>query len=178
LSFHLTGVNKPQINNASSDTPNGKYALFVQVHLPALGYNTYFVKVTGNVPNGNIAATSQPTNGVVIENPFLRVTFDSKTSLISRIVNKKSSVNVDAEQQTLAYTSYSGGGQNSGAYIFRPQGPAAPINGNVAPRLTVQTGPLLSEVVQVFSDVINQGKPYFTQITRYKRGVIAQTRLT
>lgn len=69
--------------------------------------------------------------------------------------------------QTMAYTSYSSGGQNSGAYIFRPTGPAAPINGNVPVRLTVQTGPLLSEVVQVFPDAINQGKSYFTQITRY-----------
>lgn len=98
---------KLQINNASSDTPNGKYALFVQVQLPGLGYNTYYVKVTGTVPSNNVATIMQPTNGVIIENSFLRVSFDSNTNLISQIINKKSSINIEADQQVRIKVTYS-----------------------------------------------------------------------
>jgi len=96
-----------KVNNASVDTSNGKYALFVQVQLPALGYNTYYVKVTGTVPKANIAIATYPTNGVVVENQFLHITFDSNTNLINQIINKKSSINVAAQQQARIYSTQS-----------------------------------------------------------------------
>jgi len=96
-----------------------------------------------------------PSADVVLENDVLKVTVSGTSGLVTNISNKKSGVSLNVDQNILAYTS-----QKSGAYAFKPTGPARPLTTTAKTLLT--KGSVVSEVHQTFSNYAKQTIRLFT----------------
>eukprot|EP01121_Diplochlamys_sp_Union-15-3_P002320 TRINITY_DN1202_c0_g1_i2.p1 TRINITY_DN1202_c0_g1~~TRINITY_DN1202_c0_g1_i2.p1 ORF type:complete len:757 (+),score=157.97 TRINITY_DN1202_c0_g1_i2:1059-3329(+) len=136
-----------EVHNAQG-TSEGKYDLFIGTTIKALGFQTYFV--TAGAVNSKPVDTPliNEVGDYVLENSYLRVTVSSTTGTISSIQNKKSGISNTLNHNVLAYHSYTGSGQRSGAYIFRTTGPAQPLSSR-APTNTPQ-GQIVQSLYQVF----------------------------
>jgi len=166
------------------DQANGgqAYTLFISVKLPALGFNTYQVNPYFNkkqqkdtAPVSRIAAETASDAPITISNSLVSLSFDPATGLLTSMTNLASSVSISVSQSWWWYNSTVCGDhwgntdyyQNSGAYIFRPNltypypVPSGPVKISVT-----KSGPLVSEVTQVFADWLTQsvrlyaGRPY------------------
>lgn len=148
---------------------NSSHELVFQVDLPPLGYSTYFVQKTNfETFENSESVTSHPSSvGIVVENEFLRLSFDKETGLLASIENLESKIKVDASQALLYYKSKVGSNikpdnQASGAYVFRPDGNVNKINSGKAENVVVK-GTLMTEVRQTFSN-------WATQVIRLYKG--------
>jgi lysosomal alpha-mannosidase len=131
------------------------YTLFVSAttRIPPAGYITCKLSRPSKAKSPpTIAAKSSGA----ISNTYLSLTIEqgyySELSILGRTPQP-----FPFFQSIMAYDSYSGPGQASGAYIFRPTGSASEIGG--APTTTIRDTPVVKEVHQVFS-------PYASQTTR------------
>lgn len=157
------------------------YTAVFRVDLPALGFSTYFV-APGSSSADSVADAEAPARGAAaateasavsavprtlrgstdqsIENDLVTVTFDGTSGRMKSITNKQSGVTIAVTADFVWYNSSAYGKgwgdehnhQNSGAYIFRPNGTEAfPVNAG-AVTTTVSNGAVVSEAVQVFAD--------------------------
>jgi alpha-mannosidase len=160
-SFGLT-VPSQTNPNPSATAKDAPFLLWFRATVPPLGFTTYYIHSRCFANNGckaNVGRTVfNPMDAIVLENEYLRANFSSSTYRLSQLTNKKSKVVTNVDQNILTYESYPGPGQASGAYIFRPNGPAKPISGS-NPTVTQTRGLLVQEVIQQFT-------PWATQITR------------
>eukprot|EP00163_Fabomonas_tropica_P030317 TRINITY_DN6798_c0_g1_i2.p1 TRINITY_DN6798_c0_g1~~TRINITY_DN6798_c0_g1_i2.p1 ORF type:complete len:416 (-),score=118.66 TRINITY_DN6798_c0_g1_i2:100-1347(-) len=97
-----------------------------------------------------------------ISNDVYTVTFNAN-GVISNITDKRTGVTKQLSQQLMSYASYDGVGTDSGAYVFRPNGPASNI-ATGAVQVTVTQGKYISEVYQVFAT-------NYTQVVRLYNGL-------
>jgi hypothetical protein len=119
------------------------YVLYFQAQVPALGFATYFVQQSSSQPRPN---PETPLEAAMIENADVRITFDSVTGAVSQILNKKSGISTPLTQQFMYYSAVQNSHQNSGAYIFRPNGVTPTPACTSKPLVSVIRGPVVSEV--------------------------------
>jgi hypothetical protein len=99
----------------------------------------------------------------VISNDFFSLRVNALGMLtMATISPDKNPLPIPFTQNFMAYDSYPGPGQASGAYIFRPTGPAKLISQD-GPTVTMRSTPLVSEIHQEFS-------PYASQTLRLYAG--------
>ncbi|XP_008314774.2 lysosomal alpha-mannosidase [Cynoglossus semilaevis] len=130
--------------------------LVFQVQAPPLGFSTYSVSLLQDGPPRTAVQHDAPT---VIQNKYLRVTFDPETGLLSSLSNLETKQSIKLRQNFYWYNASDGNNsdsiQPSGAYIFRPNS-STPFT--VSPRAkteTLQTS-VVQEVRQWFSPWISQ----------------------
>eukprot|EP00906_Rhabdomonas_costata_P030343 RCo042878 len=154
------------ITNYGPSEAGAPYTAVVQVRLPALGYTVLRVEPTATplkVSHPVKPTGGQPTSGqhpgaaAVLENEFLRLTFCRSTGMLCQVTNKEKGISADVLQDFFFYKPMSGNGQNSGAYIFRPAGPALPVRApGTSANVSVVFGPLMSEVRQDIAQYLRQ----------------------
>jgi hypothetical protein len=135
-------------------------------NVPALGYETYFVDTSCE---SEINAPIVQTEEFSISNEVTSLKFCKAGDHMRLCSHKSGNVEMELNQQVLAYEGYSAWGQDeqpSGAYIFRPKTTqAAPLFTITSTR--VQRGPICERVVQVLSGYMTQiftickGQDYF-----------------
>ncbi|XP_022977427.1 alpha-mannosidase [Cucurbita maxima] len=138
-----------------------KYWLLFQVSVPQLGWNTYFIsKGSGG---GKRRSKFLPTDTdsqkdtVVVGPGHLKMSFSIASGQLKRMYNSKTGVDVPIQQSYLWYASATGSinnNQNSGAYIFVPQGEPNIISRSVP--MEIIRGPLVDEVHQQFGPWVYQ----------------------
>ncbi|KAK8957105.1 hypothetical protein KSP39_PZI000968 [Platanthera zijinensis] len=139
------------------------YWLVFQIHVLPLGWNTYFISKTstkgGSNSNGYTSTISATDNDTVEIGPGpLKVAFSATSGQLNRVVNYRTGVDIQVQQNFLWYGSSPGdkqANQNSDAYIFRPDG-APPTAASASVAMKVIRGPLVDEVHQQFNSWINQ----------------------
>ena len=166
----------PSIAQGPDSAP---YQLQFVASLPALGFTTYFITASNETSDALSPAAVPPAPraarsllalpslaaaDVSISNDHWQLTFDGRTGLLSRAVDVVSQHSVAITQNFLYYNSYQSDGQDSGAYIFRPDvGNASAIPVAMAVNVSVVKGSVVSEVRQQFA-------PWLTQIVRLTAG--------
>ncbi|QCD96917.1 lysosomal alpha-mannosidase [Vigna unguiculata] len=146
-----------------------KYWLAFTVSVPPLGFSTYTVstaKRTGTTRSSVATYKSSEKSKFEVGQGNLKLTFSTDQEKRTNYVNTRNLVEEQVELSYLYYSGYNGTNQkdpqNSGAYVFRPNG-TYPINHEKKARLTVLNGPVLDEVHQ-------QINPWIYQITRLYKG--------
>ncbi|XP_065568469.1 lysosomal alpha-mannosidase-like isoform X3 [Artemia franciscana] len=149
--------------------------VFLAERLPALGFRSYYIMESKTVLRKNKAGAQKSSSkftrvgkyseDVSINNERISAKFDGETGKLHEIVID--GVAVTLSHSFLYYKGMSGNNSRfkfraSGAYIFRPNGTDADQISEVV-KLNVYTGPLVSEVHQVFS-------PWLTQVVRLYKG--------
>jgi len=120
------------------------YVLYFVASVKGLGYTTYFVQ-----PGSTTAQHAQwltPDAPITIQNSAVSVSFDGSTGRLSSITNKASGVTSTITQDFYWYASYQADGQDSGAYIFRPNSTSAYPSCPGIPQFQVITGPVVNEI--------------------------------
>ncbi|KAL1785109.1 lysosomal alpha-mannosidase [Sigmodon hispidus] len=104
------------------------WELLFSASVPALGFSIYsVVKVTSSktLPHSLQVIPRKPRSHVlVIENEYIRATFDSGTGLLMKIENMEQNLSLPVSQGFFWYNASEGDEvslQASGAYIFRPR---------------------------------------------------------
>nr|XP_020473504.1 lysosomal alpha-mannosidase [Monopterus albus] len=130
--------------------------LVFQVQAPPLGYTTYSVSLRQDGPPPAATHHRTPT---VIQNKFLKVTFDPDTNLLSSLSNLETKQTIKLAQNFYWYNASDGNNvdskQPSGAYIFRPNSSTPFIISRTAKTETVQTS-VMQEVRQWFAPWVSQ----------------------
>ena len=131
-----------------SDDGVTRYQVFFEADLPPAGFATYYAAlglqkdVTLWEPKPVRAGETPLT-----ENGILRINFtQTGSACILEISNKRDGKSVHVTQEIMEYVSYTGGGQKSGAYIFRPTGPASRVSGGTT--FSFVDGPLVKILYQ------------------------------
>ena len=109
-----------------------------------------------------VLSAANPT----ISNSYWTLTFDGSTGLLISATDRETNEEHAITQQFLYYQSYQVARvQDSGAYIFRPDqsNATATVVASAVTNFTTLTGPVVSEVRQVFG-------PWLTQIVRLTEG--------
>jgi alpha-mannosidase len=140
--------NGKQVTTQVTPAEGGLFWLSFSANIPALAVQVYSVRVSSDVQD--ILAYNDVKT---ISNSVYDLTFtDGK---ISQLKNKRDNLQINLNPQFLAYDSYAGPGQASGAYIFRSAGPNAnPISYSANPEY--YDGQLYHEVRQQVSSYIHQ----------------------
>ncbi|XP_061358613.1 probable alpha-mannosidase At5g13980 isoform X4 [Gastrolobium bilobum] len=145
------------------------YWLAFTVSVPPLGFNTYTVstaKRTGSIRSSVYTYQSSEKSRFEVGKGNLKLTFSTDQEKSTNYVNIRNMVEEQVELSYLYYSGYNGSHQkdpqNSGAYVFRPNG-TYPINHERQVPLTVLHGPVLDEVHQKIN-------PWIYQITRLHKG--------
>eukprot|EP01111_Echinosteliopsis_oligospora_P009605 TRINITY_DN2844_c0_g2_i1.p1 TRINITY_DN2844_c0_g2~~TRINITY_DN2844_c0_g2_i1.p1 ORF type:complete len:418 (+),score=122.01 TRINITY_DN2844_c0_g2_i1:122-1375(+) len=123
----------------------GKYTLFFQVTVPPFGFATYFAVQNSSSASLVQSYVVEPGQDQVIENSYISLTISGETGRISNFSNIMSSVSIALDQELQQYVSL-----HSGAYAFGPAGPSSSLSSSPVPKSVVTTGPLVTEVYQVF----------------------------
>ncbi|KAF3786699.1 Alpha-mannosidase [Nymphaea thermarum] len=154
---------------SSSNAP--RFWLAFTVSVPPLGFNTYTVedvggqsKHEGGMSNFSSVFVQEDADTIEVGQGNLRFIYSADGKL-SRILNKKNTVDMLVQQSYTVYRSYNGSEsdpQASGAYIFRPNG-TIPTGTAGRIQLTVVRGPIVEEVHQEFNT-------WISQITRIYKG--------
>ncbi|XP_071359928.1 lysosomal alpha-mannosidase [Trachinotus anak] len=130
--------------------------LVFQVQAPPLGYSTYSVSLRQEGPPPTSTQHRTPT---VLQNKFLRVTFDPDTGLLSSLSNLETKQSIKLTQNFYWYNASDGNNsqsiQPSGAYIFRPNSSTPFIISQTAKTETIQTS-VVQEVRQWFAPWVSQ----------------------
>ncbi|XP_064609244.1 lysosomal alpha-mannosidase-like [Liolophura sinensis] len=139
--------------------------LVFSVTIPALGFASYFVQMTGDVPDQNLSEFREldiTGADTVLKNKHISLTFDDAGHL-SAMENLDSQVSVELKQEFAYYTGFIGNNskpefQASGAYIFRPNEmePHTFNSGTSVKHTRIAQGPLVQEVEQRFSPWVSQ----------------------
>uniref|UniRef100_A0A3B4WWI6 Alpha-mannosidase n=1 Tax=Seriola lalandi dorsalis TaxID=1841481 RepID=A0A3B4WWI6_SERLL len=133
--------------------------LVFQVQAPPLGYSTYSVSLRQAGPR---PASAQPGAPTVIQNKFLRVTFDPDTGLLSSLSNLETKQSIKLTQNFYWYNASDGNNlesnQPSGAYIFRPNSSTPFVISRTAKTETIQVQfpHMVQEVRQWFAPWVSQ----------------------
>ncbi|KAL5581467.1 hypothetical protein UlMin_013909 [Ulmus minor] len=161
---------KAYLGETPVQTP--KYWLAFAVAVPPLGFSSYTIstskKPVGVSSTRSSAHTFQTSDTSTIEvgQGNLKLTLSADKGKFSNYVNKRSLVEETVKQAYGFYTAYNGTNdkapQNSGAYIFRPNGTFL-IKPEGEASLTVFRGPVVDEVHQ-------QINSYIHQVTRLHKG--------
>ncbi|XP_014491294.1 probable alpha-mannosidase At5g13980 isoform X1 [Vigna radiata var. radiata] len=146
-----------------------KYWLAFTVSVPPLGFSTYTVstaKRTGSTRSSVATYKSSEKSKFEVGQGNLKLTFSTDQEKCTNYVNRRNLVEEQVKLSYLYYSGYNGTNQkdpqNSGAYVFRPNG-TFPINHEKKALLTVLNGPVLDEVHQ-------QINPWIYQINRLYKG--------
>ncbi|KAF7819347.1 putative alpha-mannosidase [Senna tora] len=146
-------------------TKTPKYWLAFTVSVPPLGFSTYTVsaaKKTGPIVSSVYTYQNSEKTKFEVGQGNLKLRFSPNQEKFINYVNTRNLVEEQIEQSYIYYTGYNGTDdkepQNSGAYVFRPNG-TFPLKNERQVPLTVIRGPLLDEVHQ-------QINPWIYQITR------------
>ncbi|WRX19689.1 Glycoside hydrolase family 38 [Theobroma cacao] len=143
-----------------------KYWLAFTVSVPPLGFNTYTISTSEKTGAGSTKSSIYKfqrgeKSGIQVGEGNLKLTISASQGKIINYVNSRNLVEESVEQSFSFYTGYNGTNdkepQNSGAYIFRPNGTYL-IKPEQA-SLTVIRGPLVQELHQ-------QINPWIFQTTR------------
>ncbi|OWF45656.1 lysosomal alpha-mannosidase-like [Mizuhopecten yessoensis] len=125
------------VSNATRDIPERKgtrtdHDLVFRGTLPALGFYLFFVQYKEeNVPvKENVPHEVEPKADIILKNKHLSLTFDGTTGKIRQMQQLEDSISIGISQDYMYYLGYHGNNskddyQNSGAYIFRPNGSLA-----------------------------------------------------
>ncbi|XP_057437603.1 probable alpha-mannosidase At5g13980 [Lotus japonicus] len=158
---------KAYLGQTPPKTP--KYWLAFSVSVPPLGFSTYTVstsKKTGSTRSLVYTYQSGEKSRYEVGQGNLKLTFSTDQEKYNNYVNMRNLVDEQVDLSYLYYSGYNGTDQkdpqNSGAYIFRPNG-TYPINHKGQVPVTVLRGPILDEVHQ-------QINPWIYQITRLQKG--------
>lgn len=138
---------------------SGGYTIYFEATVPALGFTTFFIqphKKESSVPTVEIANAD-----VVVENKFIKVTFNGETNLLTSVENKVAGKKLNIQQNFYYYNASSfGDGQSSqasGAYIFRPNSSDPfPITKSNNPTIQVVRGNYVTEIRQTWSNWVFQ----------------------
>ncbi|XP_059293041.1 alpha-mannosidase isoform X1 [Lycium ferocissimum] len=133
--------------------------LFFRVSVPPLGWNTYFIsKASQNGSStGYFTKMNVRLNETVEIGPGnLKASFSSNTGQLKHLYNSKTGVDVPVQQSYLWYGSSVTVDQDSGAYIFRPDGSPPVIVAKSQVPIKVMRGPLVDEIHQKFNSWISQ----------------------
>ncbi|CAN8256400.1 unnamed protein product [Cochlearia groenlandica] len=154
-----------------SPTQVPKYWLVFSVSVPPLGYNTYTIstaKKTGGYRSKSHVSRFQRGERSTIDvgHGHLKLRFSTDQETAINYINSRTLMTEPVKQTFSYYSSYNGTNdkepQNSGAYVFRPNG-TFPIHPEGQVPLTVIRGPLVDEVHQRVNS-------WITQITRVYKG--------
>ncbi|KAI4350436.1 hypothetical protein L6164_004892 [Bauhinia variegata] len=158
---------KAYLGKAPTQTP--KYWLAFTVSVPPLGFSTYTVspaKSTGATRSSLYTYQNNEKSRFEVGQGNVKLTFSTDQEKFTNYVNIRSLVEEKVEQRYVYYSGYNGTNQkdpqNSGAYIFRPNGTFLIKHERQVP-LTVLRGSILDEVHQ-------QINPWIYQITRLHKG--------
>eukprot|EP01052_Picozoa_sp_SAG31_P048012 SAG31_NODE_9856_length_1220_cov_0.967886_2_plen_318_part_01 len=147
----------------SAHANKATHTLRFQASLPPVGYSTFSVKkVSKDLSATAVATTAAPTT---VTNGVYELTLNHAAGTVETVKNLASGVETPLNVSWGYYVASEGGctiepsgnkscsPQASGAYMFRPaeQFTHRPDN-NSQPTLSVTTGPLVTEVKQVFAD--------------------------
>ncbi|KAK4603125.1 hypothetical protein RGQ29_011909 [Quercus rubra] len=151
-----------------SPTETPKYLLAFSVSVPPLGFSTYTIS-SAKKPGSTRSSVHRFQNSkkytVEVGQGNLKLTFSTDQGKMINYVNSRSLVEESVEQSYSYYSGYNGSDkdpQNSGAYVFRPNG-TFPIKPEGQVALTVLRGPVVEEVHQ-------QINPWIYQTTRLHNG--------
>ncbi|XP_060195923.1 alpha-mannosidase-like isoform X1 [Lycium barbarum] len=137
-----------------------KYWLFFRVSVPPLGWNTYFISKASQKGSSTGYVTKMflfPLNETVEIGPGnLKASFSSNTGQLKHLYNSKTGVDIPVQQSYLWYGSSLTADQDSGAYIFRPDGSPPVIVAKSQVPIKVMRGPLVDEIHQKFNSWISQ----------------------
>ena len=146
--------------NYSSAVTNNVQWLAFQAALPPLGYSVYFLvpaPTAGDAPltHASVVTAHLPGAGdTVLTNGVVTLTFAGASGLVASMA-VAGGPSTPLTQSLYYYTSFPGtqkDNQASGAYIFRPNTSATlPVSGGAPVALVSVTGPVVSEVRQVYS---------------------------
>ncbi|KAF8118095.1 hypothetical protein N665_0006s0095 [Sinapis alba] len=148
-----------------------KYWLVFSVSVPPLGFTTYTIstaKKTGGYSSKSHVSRYQKgeQSTVDVGHGNLKLSFSTDQGKAINYFNSRTSMTEPLKQTFSYYSSYNGTNdkepQNSGAYVFRPNG-TFPIKPEGQVPLTVIRGPLVDEVHQ-------QINPWISQVTRVYKG--------
>ncbi|KAL2320383.1 hypothetical protein Fmac_029352 [Flemingia macrophylla] len=158
---------KAYLGQTPPKTP--KYWLAFKVSIPPLGFSTYTIstaKRTGSIRSSVDTYESSEKSKFEVGQGNLKLTFSMDQEKCTNYVNFRNLIEEQVELSYLYYSGYNGTNkkdpQNSGAYVFRPNG-TYPINHEKQVPLTVLRGPVLDEVHQ-------QINPWIYQVTRLYKG--------
>jgi len=145
--------------------------LIFSVQVPAVGYSVYTAKKAATTPTVNtVADHSASTADQTVSNDVYDLVFDGSTGMLKTVTNKLTSVTTPLQVDWGWYNSSVGGctdlsgvdpkirekecdNQKSGAYMFRPNSSKVFYPGpTTKPTLKVVTGPVVTEVYQIFSE--------------------------
>lgn len=150
------GMYRSQVLPAFDPSPtDAPYTLFISaVPVPPAGFVTLRLSrpLRPTLPEP-IKGTSYGT----VANHYLSVTV-GRNGLINDVTILNPNTPLPFSQYIMAYDSYPGPGQASGAYIFRPVGPAEFVD-TTGPVTTIRETPLVKEIHQRFS-------PWASQVLR------------
>ncbi|GMJ09449.1 hypothetical protein like AT5G13980 [Hibiscus trionum] len=133
------------------------------VSVPALGFSTYTVSTSKKPGAGSTRSSIYKFQmgekpAIEVGEGDLKLTISAPPGKMINYVNKRNLVEESVDQSFSFYTGYNGSNdkapQNSGAYIFRPNG-TYPIKSEQA-SMTVIKGPLIHEVHQQINTWIFQ----------------------
>ncbi|XP_065631801.1 probable alpha-mannosidase At5g13980 [Quercus suber] len=153
-----------------SPTETPKYLLAFSVSVPPLGFSTYTISSAKKPGTGSTRSSvhrfqNSKKYTVEVGQGNLKLTFSTDQGKMINYVNSRSLVEESVEQSYSYYSGYNGSDkdpQNSGAYVFRPNG-TFPIKPEGQVALTVLRGPVVEEVRQ-------QINPWIYQTTRLHNG--------
>ncbi|KAF5479242.1 hypothetical protein F2P56_000079 [Juglans regia] len=153
-----------------SPTQTPKYLLAFKVSVPPLGFSTYTISSMKKPGASSIRSSlyqfqSGEKSSVEVGQGNLKLTFSIDHGKITNYVNSRSLIEEPVEQSYSYYSGFKGNDkdtQNSGAYIFRPNG-TFPVKPDEQVPLTVMRGPVIEEVHQHIN-------PWIYQITRLQKG--------
>ncbi|KAL0543429.1 hypothetical protein IC582_018525 [Cucumis melo] len=136
-----------------------KYWLLFQVSVPQLGWNTYFISKGngGGKRRSEFFPTDSQNDTIEVGPGHLKMSFSNASGQLKRMFNSKTGVDLPIQQSYLWYTSSTGffsDQQNSGAYIFVPQGEPNILSRSIP--VEIIRGPLVDEVRQQFSPWVYQ----------------------
>eukprot|EP01083_Nonionella_stella_P276753 940645_1 len=159
------------------------YVEFV-ASLPPLGFSSYFMSIKEDGCSedtdslGACAHSEDPTSltslkstenererekyesgNIVMQNKFLRAEFNSSNGILQSVLNKKDGTLVKVNISFEYYPAHIGPGQQSGAYIFRPDFNFSSPVGNGPVDVNISIGPVVQTLYQKWSS-------YITTITR------------
>eukprot|EP01111_Echinosteliopsis_oligospora_P005112 TRINITY_DN1830_c0_g1_i2.p1 TRINITY_DN1830_c0_g1~~TRINITY_DN1830_c0_g1_i2.p1 ORF type:complete len:777 (+),score=250.98 TRINITY_DN1830_c0_g1_i2:280-2610(+) len=144
-----------------ADGNTGVFYLGFVAQVPALGFSTYFVQYTsGKHESVTFVEPQSATAQNDISGKYITVLFDA-TGSIQSITDRETGAILPVTQEYMYYVPNVGdavSGQASGAYIFRPatdQQTPLPF-ATVTPTVTINNGPIYSEVVRVFQPELAQ----------------------
>uniref|UniRef100_A0A7S2SZB3 Alpha-mannosidase n=1 Tax=Chloropicon primus TaxID=1764295 RepID=A0A7S2SZB3_9CHLO len=153
VASQITGLDPSVRPGSSEDVEDLGFA----VQIPPKGLAVYYVLFQNIPQNATLAqrsktrAVSPNEASIKISDGNIGLTFDGSSGLMRGMENQKYGIQMESSIDFLVYNSSNGQGQNSGAYIFRPEGTLPLLNRGDKLNLTVVEGPLFSEMRQTFA---------------------------